>query len=51
MVKVGTGFQSALNQLKLDKGVVVYFGKDNFNLNQQIEVKSAASLLKDFFED
>ncbi len=46
-----TGFQRALNQLKLDKGVVVYFGKDNFNLNRQIEVKSAAPLLKDFFEN
>lgn len=42
-----TGFQSALDQLKLDKGVVVYFGKDNFKLNRQIEVKSVSSLLKE----
>ena len=42
-----TGFQNALDQLKLDKGVVVYFGKDNFKLNRQIEVTSVISLLKE----
>lgn len=42
-----TGFQRALEQLKLDKGVVVYFGKDNFKLNRQIEVKSVESLLSE----
>lgn len=39
------GFQRALEQLNLDRGVVVYFGKDNFKLNRQIEVKSVTSLL------
>lgn len=42
-----TGFQRALDQLSLDKGVVVYFGKDNFKLNRKIEVRSVETLLKE----
>lgn len=41
------GFQRSLEQLKLDKGVIVYFGKENFNLNRQIEVKSIVSILNE----
>ena len=39
------GFQRAMDQLKLKKGIVVYFGKEDFRLNAQIEVKSAENLL------
>lgn len=40
------GFQRSLKQLNLDRGVVVYFGNEDFRLNQQIEVKSVNSILK-----
>jgi predicted AAA+ superfamily ATPase len=39
------GFQRSMEQLKLKKGIVVYFGKEDFRLSPQIEVKSAESLL------
>ncbi len=39
------GFQKALEQLKLNKGIVVYFGKEDFRLSRQIEVRSAESVL------
>ena len=38
-------FQKAMEQLKLDKGIVVYFGKENFRLSREIEVRSAETLL------
>lgn len=39
------GFQRAMEQLELEKGIVVYFGKENFSLNSRIEVESAETLL------
>jgi predicted AAA+ superfamily ATPase len=39
------GFQRALEQLKLDRGLVIYFGKEDFKLSRQIEVKSVKTLL------
>jgi predicted AAA+ superfamily ATPase len=38
------GFQKALEQLKLNKGIVVYFGREDFRLSRQIEVKSAENV-------
>lgn len=38
------GFQRGLEQLNLNKGIVVYFGKENFRLNRRIEVKSAENI-------
>ncbi|MFA4830268.1 MAG: ATP-binding protein [Thermodesulfovibrionales bacterium] len=40
------GFQKAMEQLKLEKGIIVCFGKENFSLSRKIEVKSAETLLK-----
>lgn len=40
------GFQRGLEHLELKKGIVVYFGKEDFRLSPQIEAKSAENLLK-----
>lgn len=37
-------FQKAMEQLKLDKGIIVCFGKENFRLSRKIEIKSAETL-------
>lgn len=37
-------FQKAMEQLKLEKGIIVYFGKEDFRLNKKIEVKAAETL-------
>ncbi|RJQ50317.1 MAG: ATP-binding protein [Nitrospiraceae bacterium] len=39
------GFQRALEQLQMEKGIVIYFGKEDFLLNPLIEVRSAEGLL------
>lgn len=39
------GFKRCLEQLGLKKGTVIYFGKEDFWLDRQIEVKSINSLL------
>lgn len=38
-------FQRGLEQLKLKKGIVVYFGKEDYQLSPHIYIKSAESLL------
>ena len=38
-------YQNALDQLGLEKGTVIYFGKDDFMLTPRIEVKSVRPLL------
>ena len=40
-------YQNALDQLGLEKGTVVYFGRDDFMLTSRIEVKTARTLLLD----
>ncbi|HLE87971.1 MAG TPA: ATP-binding protein [Candidatus Brocadiaceae bacterium] len=39
------GFKRSLEQLGLRKGTVVYFGKEDFRLDKQIEVKTMNNLL------
>lgn len=39
------GFKRSLEQLGLKKGTVVYFGREDFRLDKQIEVKSINNLL------
>jgi predicted AAA+ superfamily ATPase len=39
------GFRKAMEQLNLEKGIIVYFGKENFSLSRKIEVISAENLL------
>jgi predicted AAA+ superfamily ATPase len=38
-------YQNALDQLGLEKGTVIYFGRDDFMLTSRIEVKTARTLL------
>ena len=39
------GFKRSLEQLQLRKGTVVYFGREDFQLDRQIEVKTINNLL------
>lgn len=39
------GFQGAMEQLKLEKGIIVNYGKENISLSKKIEVKSAETML------
>lgn len=39
------GFKRSLEQLGLKKGTVVYFGREDFNLDRQIDVKAIKNLL------
>jgi len=39
------GFKKSLEQLGLRKGTVVYFGREDFQLDRQIEVKTIHKLL------
>jgi predicted AAA+ superfamily ATPase len=40
-------YQNVLDQLGLQKGTVIYFGRDDFMLTSRIEVKTARTLLRE----
>jgi predicted AAA+ superfamily ATPase len=40
-----TGFKRSLDQLGLKKGTVVYFGREDFRLDRQIEIKAMKNLI------
>lgn len=39
------GFNRSLEQLGLDKGTIIYFGKEDFSLNKRIDVRAVNKLL------
>lgn len=38
------GFQGAMEQLRLEKGIIVNYGEENISLSKKIEVKSAETM-------
>lgn len=40
------GFKRSLEQLGIKKGTVIYFGKEDFDLDRQIEVRAIGNLLR-----
>jgi predicted AAA+ superfamily ATPase len=40
-----SGFQRCMQHLKIEKGIVIYMGKDDFSLTSNIEVRSARKYL------